>query len=63
MNRRISEWMHDGWQDDEGVTAIEYGLLAALIVVTCIVAFGAAGTSLTEVYDYWSRAVVAALGG
>ena len=48
-------------RDDDGVTAIEYGLLAALIAVACIVAFQATGTSLSAVYAYWSAAVIAAL--
>ena len=48
-------------RDDDGVTAIEYGLLAALIAVACIVAFQATGVSLRAVYEYWSGAVVLAL--
>lgn len=48
-------------RDDDGVTAIEYGLLAALIAVTCIVAFQATGMSLRALYEYWSGAVVLAL--
>lgn len=48
-------------RDDEAVTAIEYGLLAALIAVTCIVAFQATGGSLEAIYNYWSGAVTAAL--
>ena len=48
-------------RDDDGVTAIEYGLLAALIAVICIVAFQATGTSLRALYEYWSGAVVLAL--
>jgi len=48
-------------REDDGVTAIEYGLLAALIAVTCIVAFQATGTSLADLYDYWSSNVNAAL--
>lgn len=47
--------------DESGVTAIEYGLLAALIAVTIIGAVSATGTSLTAVYKYWSDAVIAAL--
>ena len=50
-------------REDDGVTAIEYGLLAALIAVACIVAFQATGTSLDAVYAYWSSAVIAALRG
>jgi two-component system, NarL family, nitrate/nitrite response regulator NarL len=49
------------WRDDDGVAAIEYGLLAALIAVVCIAAFNTTGASLHAVWDYWSAAVVAAL--
>ena len=48
-------------RDDSGVTAIEYGLLSALIAVAIIGAISAAGTSLNAVYAAWSAAVVAAL--
>lgn len=47
--------------DDSGVTAIEYGLLAALIAVVCIGAISAAGTALGALYQAWSSAVIAAL--
>lgn len=47
--------------EDDGVTAIEYGLLAALIAVTCIVAFQATGGALTAIYTYWVGAVLGAL--
>jgi pilus assembly protein Flp/PilA len=55
--RRAIEWM----RDESGVTAIEYGLLAALIAVVCVVAFQATGLSLGDVYTAWSSAVIAAL--
>lgn len=48
-------------REDEAVTAIEYGLLAALIAVACIAAFQATGGSMAAMYEYWSAAVVAAL--
>lgn len=54
---RIAEFL----QDDSGVTAIEYGLLAALIAVVCIGAFTATGGSLGGIYTAWSAAVLAAL--
>ncbi len=38
--------------DESGVTAIEYGLLAGLISVVCIVAITAIGTKLNTVYNY-----------
>jgi pilus assembly protein Flp/PilA len=50
-------------RNDRGATAIEYGLLAALIAVACIVAFQATGTSLQGLYEYWSGAVSQALQG
>lgn len=34
-------------RDDSGATAIEYGLIAALIAVVCIGAFRVVGTRLT----------------
>ena len=57
ITHSFAEWC----ADESGVTAIEYGLLAALIVVTIIGAVSATGTSLTAVYKYWSDAVIAAL--
>ena len=47
--------------DDSGVTAIEYGLLAALIAVAVIVAVAATGTALNAVYTTWSNAVSSAI--
>lgn len=52
----------DQWLDDErGVTAIEYGLVAALIAVTIIAALNSTSVSLVAIYTYWSDAVIAAL--
>jgi pilus assembly protein Flp/PilA len=47
--------------EEDGVTAIEYGLLAALIAVTCVVVFQATGASLRAMYVAWSTAVLAVL--
>jgi len=47
--------------DQSGATAIEYGLIAALLAVAIIAAVSATGTSLAALYAYWSAAVVAAL--
>ncbi len=38
-------------KDEEGVTAIEYGLIAALIAVVIIVAVGFVGTSLSTTFS------------
>ncbi len=37
-------------REEEGVTAIEYGLIAALIAVTIIIATTSVGTSLSNVF-------------
>ena len=37
-------------REDDGVTAIEYGLIAALIAVVIIVAVRSVGTNLTAVF-------------
>lgn len=37
--------------DDSGATAIEYGLIAALIAVAIITAITAVGTNLTSTFD------------
>ncbi len=38
-------------RDEEGVTAIEYGLIAALIAVVLIVGATAAGTALNTLFN------------
>ncbi len=37
--------------DDSGATAIEYGLIAALIAVAAIAAFSLVGTNLSSVFN------------
>ncbi|MCO5398531.1 Flp family type IVb pilin [Ralstonia soli] len=39
-------------QDEDGVTAIEYGLLAALIALAIIAAATAVGTHLSATFSY-----------
>ncbi len=39
------------WNNEDGATAIEYGLIAALIAVAAIAAFQLVGTSLTSVFN------------
>ena len=38
-------------QNEEGATAIEYGLIAALIAVAAMTAMGALGNELTETFN------------
>jgi pilus assembly protein Flp/PilA len=37
--------------DESGATAIEYGLIAALVAVAAIVALGTLGSELAEIFD------------
>ena len=48
-------------KNSKGATAIEYGLIAALIAVGILAALTLTGSSLAALYQYWSSAVVAAL--
>ncbi len=47
----------------DGVTAIEYGLIAALISVVIIGAVTTVGTQTLAIYARWSAAVTAAIAG
>lgn len=53
MNELIKRLM----KDEEGATAIEYGLIAALIAVAIIVAVTATGTSLSGLFSTVSTKV------
>jgi len=37
--------------DDAGVTAIEYGLIAALVAVVCIAAWSVLGSNLSTIFN------------
>ena len=47
-------------KDESGATAIEYGLIAALVAVACIVALTALGTSLDGIFKTVSSKLDAA---
>jgi len=49
------------WQEEEGVTAIEYGLIAALIAVVIIASVTLVGDGLTGVFTAVSDALTGAL--
>lgn len=50
-------------QDETGATAIEYGLIAALIAVSCIAAFATAGNAVFNLFGHVADKAVPALGG
>lgn len=47
MSKMISNFLHD----EQGATAIEYGLIAALISVAIIAALQLVGTQLIQVFN------------
>jgi pilus assembly protein Flp/PilA len=47
----ISEMLHTLRRNDKGISAVEYGLLAALIAVVIIVAVRFIGTSLSTTFS------------
>ena len=48
-------------QDESGVTAIEYGLIAALISVVIITAVTVVGSDLSTVFNYVGNSLTAAI--
>ena len=51
-------WLKSLIEQDEGVTAIEYGLIAALIAVVIIAAITVVGTELQDTFTSISDALV-----
>jgi Flp pilus assembly pilin Flp len=45
------------WRDEAGATAVEYGVMVALIAIVIIVAVVALGQNLTETFDCAATAV------
>ncbi len=48
LTQTLKQFVHD----EDGVTAIEYGLIAALIAVVIITAVKLVGTSLSNVFTF-----------
>lgn len=45
------EFIKNFMQEEDGVTAIEYGLIAALVAVAIVVGAGALGTGLNGLFN------------
>ena len=58
--QQVTDTVERFMTDEDGVTMIEYGLLAALIALACIVAVTAVGTSLNGLWGRISAALDAA---
>lgn len=54
--------MKNFWQEEEGVTAIEYGLIAALVAIVIIVVLTASGNNLNQLWDKICTALGNAVG-
>jgi pilus assembly protein Flp/PilA len=46
----MTGFMKSLWQDESGATAVEYGLMVALIAVAIVVAVGAVGGQLSTLF-------------
>lgn len=57
MTSKISRFFRDLWKHEEGATAIEYGLIAALIAVIIIAAVTLVGTDLSNMFNDVSNAL------
>ncbi len=63
MHTRFTGLLARFWKNQKGATAIEYGLIAALISLAGITAYGAVGDSLENVYSSLTGDVEAATPG
>ncbi|MBN2139825.1 MAG: Flp family type IVb pilin [Desulfovibrionaceae bacterium] len=50
-------------RDEEGVTALEYGLIAALIAAFIVAAVTALGTNVRDTFNNIATAMSSAMGG
>ncbi len=57
------KFINNLFRDESGATAIEYGLIAALIAVAAITAFTAVGTSLNGTFTGVSTKLNSAIAG
>jgi pilus assembly protein Flp/PilA len=53
----MSRFLQQLFRDDSGATAIEYGLIAALIAVAIITAITAVGTNLSTTFNSVANAL------
>ena len=53
-NKTMSGFLRLVVLDERGATAVEYGLIAALISIAGVAAFTSMGSSLTKIYTFIS---------
>lgn len=61
LSKSAAHWLK--LHDEQGVTAIEYGLIAALIALSIIVGVGLVGTNLGTLFNNIAGNLVAPGGG
>ena len=55
------DWFRPLLQNEEGVTAIEYGLIAALMAVAIISSLSLVGSEVESMFNTWTSAVQTAV--
>ena len=55
--RQVGTWAKAFWRDNAGVTAIEYGLIAALIAVVIAAAVFSVGSDVKSVFTRVSTVI------
>ncbi len=57
MTSKISRFFKGLWKHEKGATAIEYGLIAALLAVVIIAAITLVGTDLSNMFNQVGNAI------
>ncbi len=63
MNPSLLKRLVSFFRSDKGVTAIEYGLIAALITVVIIGSVSILGDEVEQTFNIWTTAVSNAVSG
>jgi len=61
--REVSTFLKNCAAAEEAVTMVEYGLIAALIAIVCIIALTGTGVSVREAFTKICDTVKTAVGG
>ncbi len=56
--KNFSQSFKTFWADEEGATAIEYGLMAALIAAVLVASVKTIGDNLKSIYEYIGTKIV-----
>lgn len=59
LTRGVRNWLHD----DQGVTAVEYAIMLALVIVALISTIGAVGGSAMNLFQSDTDKITAAMNG